>query len=88
MHFQDLLSHHNPSWKAFADEMERSGTKPRTNPDGDVDTSSIQGVRFDEFVVPDCEACLAENVRNNVVSEAYQMDIPFVLQTDPPAPSR
>lgn len=26
----------NPSWKAFADELERTGAQPRTNPDGDV----------------------------------------------------
>ncbi|KAG9002155.1 hypothetical protein FRB93_011781 [Tulasnella sp. JGI-2019a] len=64
MHFQDLLSRHNPAWKAFADDMELTGNKPRTNPDGDVD---IEGIKFDNFVVPDCEACLAEGVRNNVV---------------------
>ena len=34
--FQDRLSLANPRWKAFADEMERAGTKLRTNPDGDV----------------------------------------------------
>lgn len=34
--FQNLLSAANPEWKAFADELERTGDRPRTNPDGDV----------------------------------------------------
>lgn len=34
--YQDRLSALNPSWKAFADEAERTGTLPATNPDGDV----------------------------------------------------
>lgn len=34
--FQDQLSDANPQWKAYADEMERTGDRPRTNPDGDV----------------------------------------------------
>lgn len=34
--FQDMLSESNPEWKGFADELERTGQKPRTNPDGDV----------------------------------------------------
>ena len=31
-----MLSEANPGWKEFADELERMGQKPRTNPDGDV----------------------------------------------------
>lgn len=34
--FQGAISECNPEWKAFADELERTGQKPRTNPDGDV----------------------------------------------------
>ena len=34
--YQERLSELNPSWKAFADEAERTGTLPATNPDGDV----------------------------------------------------
>jgi hypothetical protein len=33
-----MLSESNPEWKVFADELERTGQKPRTNPDGDVGT--------------------------------------------------
>lgn len=31
-----MLSEANPEWEEFADELERTGQKPRTNPDGDV----------------------------------------------------
>ncbi|KAG6856559.1 hypothetical protein H0H87_003241 [Tephrocybe sp. NHM501043] len=34
--FQEWLSMANPEWKDFADDMERTFTQPRTNPDGDV----------------------------------------------------
>ena len=34
--FQIMLSQHNPTWKAFTDQLERTGEKLRTNPDGDV----------------------------------------------------
>jgi hypothetical protein len=34
--FQEKISLSNPQWKAFAEELERTGQKPRTNPDGDV----------------------------------------------------
>lgn len=34
--YQERLSELNPSWKAFAEEAERTGTMPATNPDGDV----------------------------------------------------
>jgi hypothetical protein len=34
--FQDMLSENNPRWKQYMDDMEASGTQPRTNPDGDV----------------------------------------------------
>ncbi|KAG8777052.1 hypothetical protein FRC12_000567 [Ceratobasidium sp. 428] len=36
MVFQDQLSALNPPWKDFMDEMVRTKTEPRTNPDGDV----------------------------------------------------
>lgn len=31
-----MLSETNPEWKEFTDELEKTGQKPRTNPDGDV----------------------------------------------------
>lgn len=40
--FQDWLSASNPQWKEFVDNLERTGQKPRTNPDGDVRSSSPQ----------------------------------------------
>ncbi|CAE6352003.1 unnamed protein product [Rhizoctonia solani] len=65
--FQNELSRLNPVWKDFADRMARTGTEPRTNPDGDVD---IGGVDFSDFVLPVCEACLAEGVRDDVMKPA------------------
>ena len=40
--FQDMLAAANPQWKAFSDDLERKGARPRTNPDGDVCSSSYQ----------------------------------------------
>ncbi|KAI0314813.1 DHS-like NAD/FAD-binding domain-containing protein [Amylostereum chailletii] len=34
--FQRLLGDANPRWKAYLHDIERSGIKPKTNPDGDV----------------------------------------------------
>ncbi|GBE89592.1 DHS-like NAD/FAD-binding domain-containing protein [Sparassis latifolia] len=61
--FQHALSVANPQWKAFADELEETGSQPRTNPDGDV---VLEGVSYEDFEVPDCPACLLENRRNSV----------------------
>ncbi|KAH9930335.1 DHS-like NAD/FAD-binding domain-containing protein [Fomitopsis serialis] len=61
--FQQQLSVANPEWKAFADELEATGRQPRTNPDGDV---VLEGVNYDEFVVPDCPECLLEHRHNNI----------------------
>ncbi|KAI0339621.1 DHS-like NAD/FAD-binding domain-containing protein [Trametopsis cervina] len=62
--FQDRLSAANPQWKAYADELEATGQKPRTNPDGDV---ALEGVRYDTFKVPECPDCLLEDRRNSVL---------------------
>ncbi|KZT07293.1 DHS-like NAD/FAD-binding domain-containing protein [Laetiporus sulphureus 93-53] len=62
--FQERLSEANPQWKAFMGELEATGRKVRTNPDGDVE---LEGVSYDEFVVPDCPACLSEGLRNNIL---------------------
>lgn len=68
MHFQDLLSTHNPSWKEFVDELERTGNKPMRNPDGDV---AIEGVTFDDFVIPECPACRKEGRSETNVTHPY-----------------
>ncbi|OJA20447.1 hypothetical protein AZE42_06075 [Rhizopogon vesiculosus] len=61
--FQDWLSASNPQWKAFVDNLERTGQKPRTNPDGDVE---LEGVSYADFVVPACPECILEGERNSV----------------------
>ncbi|KAI0794471.1 DHS-like NAD/FAD-binding domain-containing protein [Fomes fomentarius] len=62
--FQDNLGEANPQWKAFSDELERTGAHPRTNPDGDVVLP--EGTRYDQFTLPECAQCLAEN-RSNIM---------------------
>ncbi|KAI0792003.1 DHS-like NAD/FAD-binding domain-containing protein [Abortiporus biennis] len=60
--FQDWLSIANPQWKEFMDNMESTGQKPRTNPDGDV---VLEGAQYDDFVVPPCPKCREEGRDNN-----------------------
>ncbi|KAI0773316.1 DHS-like NAD/FAD-binding domain-containing protein [Trametes elegans] len=62
--FQDMLGAANPQWQAYAEELERSGSKPRTNPDGDVVLP--EGTKYDEFVIPECPRCLLEDRRNTM----------------------
>ena len=63
--FQDLISFHNPQWTTFAEDTKRTGKGVRTNPDGDV---MLEGVAFDEFIVPECVECWeSEGRRNSVV---------------------
>ncbi|KAF8596415.1 DHS-like NAD/FAD-binding domain-containing protein [Ceratobasidium sp. AG-I] len=62
--FQDELSRLNPSWRDFMEEMARTGTEPRTNPDGDVD---IRGVDFSNFVLPVCKTCLAQGIHDDIL---------------------
>ncbi|KZT21588.1 DHS-like NAD/FAD-binding domain-containing protein [Neolentinus lepideus HHB14362 ss-1] len=61
--FQDWLSAANPQWKEYADDLERTGRQPRTNPDGDV---VLEGVQYSSFMVPDCPSCMLEGRRNSV----------------------
>ncbi|KAJ6515030.1 DHS-like NAD/FAD-binding domain-containing protein [Mycena vitilis] len=63
--FQNWLSAANPQWKAFADEAERTGNKPRTNPDGDVAIEHL-GTSYESFIVPQCPSCLPEDRINSV----------------------
>ncbi|KAJ7576998.1 DHS-like NAD/FAD-binding domain-containing protein [Mycena floridula] len=59
--FQDWLAAANPKWKDFLDDSQRTGIKPRTNPDGDV---ALEGVSYDDFVVPDCPECFTVDHKN------------------------
>ncbi|KAK1922308.1 DHS-like NAD/FAD-binding domain-containing protein [Papiliotrema laurentii] len=68
--FQEEIARLNPVWDAEAKEAERTGNRPRTNPDGDVE---LHGVDYKSFQVPPCRACVAEGrekkgiVKPNVV---------------------
>ncbi|ORX40464.1 DHS-like NAD/FAD-binding domain-containing protein [Kockovaella imperatae] len=55
--FQAQLGHLNPLWQAKAEESERTGDRPRTNPDGDVE---LPGADFRDFTVPGCKICEAQ----------------------------
>ncbi|CDZ98290.1 Sirtuin 4 and related class II sirtuins (SIR2 family) [Phaffia rhodozyma] len=61
--FQATLERLNPTWKMFAEEAAKTGTSPRTNPDGDVD---LRGVPYESFNVPSCQDC-GDIVKPNVV---------------------
>lgn len=61
----------NPIWQEMSDEAERTGNRPRTNPDGDVrllyharleliDKVELKGVDYNSFQVPPCRQCEAE----------------------------
>ncbi|KIY70585.1 DHS-like NAD/FAD-binding domain-containing protein [Cylindrobasidium torrendii FP15055 ss-10] len=62
--FQQALGAANPQWQEFLDEAERTGSQPRTNPDGDVAIEHL-GVKYSDFVVPDCPSCIDHDTRNN-----------------------
>lgn len=59
--FQDWISTYNPCWKDYVVGLEATGQKPRTNPDGDVE---LEGVSYDDFVVPECPQCALEGRHN------------------------
>ncbi|KAF8524199.1 DHS-like NAD/FAD-binding domain-containing protein [Gautieria morchelliformis] len=62
--FQTRIATANPRWKALSDQVEYTGNQLRTNPDGDIE---IPGVRFDDFVIPPCKACLQEGKTDDVM---------------------
>ncbi|KAL5500971.1 hypothetical protein ACEPAH_9358 [Sanghuangporus vaninii] len=61
--FQEWLANANPRWAQFVEDLERSGQELRTNPDGDVE---IPGASYEDFIVPNCPACIQENRRVNM----------------------
>ncbi|KAK0214810.1 DHS-like NAD/FAD-binding domain-containing protein [Armillaria fumosa] len=77
--FQEMLSRANPRWKAFLDDVQRTGMKLRTNPDGDVDAESL-GASYTDFTVPFCSACLAQNRQN----ATHKPEVIFFGESIPP----
>lgn len=53
-HRQDQLAEINPQWAAYAEELTRTGTEPRSNPDGDVE---LKHQSYSSFKLPDCQKC-------------------------------
>ncbi|EJD00489.1 DHS-like NAD/FAD-binding domain-containing protein [Fomitiporia mediterranea MF3/22] len=65
--FQEWLAGANPRWAQFMENLERTGQKLRTNPDGDVNNQvEIEGASYEDFVVPDCPSCFEEGRRINM----------------------
>ncbi|KAL1410821.1 hypothetical protein Q8F55_001764 [Vanrija albida] len=62
--FQAALGAENPAWEAAAREMEETGNKPRTNPDGDVE---LPGADYTTFRVPECAVCSGQRKHNSIV---------------------
>lgn len=52
MVFQEQLAALNPSWKELMEEMTRTGTEPRTNPDGDVGFGDLQRANYTLTLTP------------------------------------
>lgn len=85
------MSVSNPKWKAFVDDLEVTGKKLRTNPDGDVRVEmrlakmtlvlmrekqvELEGVSYDDFVVPECLECSAQG-RHNTNVRAFPLSEP------------
>ncbi|TFK64102.1 DHS-like NAD/FAD-binding domain-containing protein [Pluteus cervinus] len=76
--FQTWLSAANPKWRQFADEMEKAGTQPRTNPDGDVAIEHL-GISYSDFVVPECPTCSESDRKNSV----HKPDLVFFGESIP-----
>ncbi|WVQ94942.1 hypothetical protein IAU59_002031 [Kwoniella sp. CBS 9459] len=62
--YQEEIARMNPVWDEEAKEAERTGRRPRTNPDGDVE---LHGVDYRSFSVPPCRICEQEKVDASMV---------------------
>ncbi|KAK4684689.1 hypothetical protein P7C73_g5481, partial [Tremellales sp. Uapishka_1] len=62
--YQAQIARDNPIWEEGAKEAARTGTQPRTNPDGDVD---LQGANYESFAVPKCRICQDEERAKSIV---------------------
>ncbi|KAH9967261.1 DHS-like NAD/FAD-binding domain-containing protein [Russula dissimulans] len=67
--FQEWLGQANPRWREFLAELERAGTQPKTNPDGDVVLHD--SISYDDFVVPHCPGCDAEGRRKSIIKPDF-----------------
>ncbi|CAL1714214.1 unnamed protein product [Somion occarium] len=67
--FQHWLSTANPQWKEYADELEATGQKPRTNPDGDV---QLEGVSYDDFVHKPELIFFGESIQPDVKDRSFR----------------
>ncbi|WWC64846.1 uncharacterized protein I303_107460 [Kwoniella dejecticola CBS 10117] len=62
--YQEDIARMNPVWDEESKEAERTGQRPRTNPDGDVE---LHGVDYRSFSVPPCRICEREKLKSSMV---------------------
>lgn len=55
VHYQHRIHARNPAWAAYQQKLVRTGEKPQTNPDGDVELPS--NVNYTDFDIPPCQSC-------------------------------
>ncbi|VDC03452.1 unnamed protein product [Peniophora sp. CBMAI 1063] len=67
--FQRWLSEANPQWATYMDDLEHSGVKPKTNPDGDVVLD--ESVSYDDYVVPNCPECAKVGRVTNIMKPDF-----------------
>jgi NAD-dependent deacetylase sirtuin 4 len=67
--FQTWLSEANPHWASYLADLERTGTQPTTNPDGDVVLS--ESTSYADFVVPPCPRCAEAGRNTNVMKPDF-----------------
>ncbi|RUP44820.1 DHS-like NAD/FAD-binding domain-containing protein [Jimgerdemannia flammicorona] len=63
--FQATLAQMNPDWAQWAAGLEQSGTRPQTNPDGDVELPA--SISYAGFAYPSCGSCGTGVMKPSVV---------------------
>lgn len=63
--FQATLARMNPDWARWAAELTHTGTRSRTNPDGDVELPA--SVSYANFAYPSCPSCGTGIIKPSVV---------------------
>ncbi|KAI7865690.1 DHS-like NAD/FAD-binding domain-containing protein [Spinellus fusiger] len=63
--YQSRLHAHNPQWLSYQKELRRTDTKPKINPDGDVELPP--NMSYNNFDIPPCTQCSSQLMKPRVV---------------------
>ena len=63
--FQEWLGQANPRWQAYLVELERTGARPKTNPDGDVNKRFFYYLPISRILLSFVQVALDESVSYN-----------------------